>query len=109
MLILTPTQRRALKATSHALKPVVMIGEAGLSATVIKEIGVAITRHELIKIKVMNDDRELREAMLQEMCTVLAAAPVQHIGKTLTIYRPNAEKAKVVNKPLPNKRAAQNR
>ncbi len=86
-----------------------MIGEAGLSATVIKEIGVAITRHELIKIKVMNDGRNLREAMMQEMCTVLNAAPVQHIGKTLAIYRPNAEKAEAVKKALPNKRAAQNR
>jgi len=109
MLTLTPTQRRALKATAHALKPVVMIGEAGLSASVIKEIGVALTSHELIKIKVMNDDRELREAMLQEMCTALNAAPVQHIGKTLTIYRPNADKANAAQKPIPNKRAAQNR
>ncbi len=109
MLTLTPTQRRALKASSHALKPVVMIGEAGLSASVTKEIGVALTSHELIKIKVMNNDRELREAMMQEMCTALNAAPVQHIGKTLTIYRPNADKANVAQKAIPNKRAAQNR
>lgn len=91
MLTITPTQRRALKALAHALSPVVMIGEAGLSAGVIKELEQSLKSHELIKVKVFSDARETRETMLEEICQQLAAAPVQHIGKILVIYRPKPE------------------
>ena len=88
MLNLTIAQRLALKGRAHALKPVVMIGNAGLSPAVLDEIDRSLKSHDLLKIKVMSDDREAREAMLQEICTVLQAGPVQHIGKTLVVYRP---------------------
>ncbi len=68
-----------------------MIGDAGLSAAVSKEIAAALKAHELIKIKVMNDERAEREAMLQAICETLTAAPVQHIGKTLVVYKRAAE------------------
>lgn len=97
MLTITPTERRALKALAHALSPVVMIGEAGLSAGVIKELEQGLNSHELIKVKVFSDAREARETMLAEICRQLKAAPVQHIGKILVIYRPKpAEEAKPV-------------
>ncbi|MDD2928760.1 MAG: YhbY family RNA-binding protein [Sideroxydans sp.] len=88
MLNLTITQRLALKGRAHALKPVVMIGNAGLSPAVLDEIDRSLKSHDLLKIKVMSDDREARETMLQEICTILKAGPVQHIGKTLVVYRP---------------------
>jgi len=91
MLTLTPTQRRALKAQAHAQKPVVMIGEAGLSPAVLKEIDLALGSHALIKIKVLSDEREQRAEIFQKMCAALNAAPVQHIGKILVIYRPHPE------------------
>lgn len=91
MLTITPTERRALKALAHALSPVVMIGEAGLSAGVIKELEQGLKSHELIKVKVFSDERETRETMLEEICQQLKAAPVQHIGKILVIYRPKPE------------------
>lgn len=91
MLVLTPTDRRALKARAHALKPVVWIGTAGLSETVLHELDQGLKSHELIKVKVASDEWEIRNALLEEICSSLEAAPVQHIGKMLVIYRPEPE------------------
>lgn len=85
---LNPAQQRFLRAQAHHLNPVVMVGDAGLSAAVLKEIGTALKAHELIKIKVMNDERGEREEMLKTICEALKAASVQHIGKTLVVYKP---------------------
>jgi RNA-binding protein len=84
---LNPAQRRYLRAEAHKLNPVVMIGDAGLAEGVLKEIDTSLKAHELIKIKVASDDREEREHMLETICEHLNAAPVQHIGKILVIYR----------------------
>lgn len=94
MLTLTPTQRRVLRAQAHHLQPIIMIGNAGLSAAVKKEIDLALRHHEIIKIKIASDDRQAREQMLTEICDDLAAAPVQKIGKTLIVYRA-AEEPKI--------------
>jgi RNA-binding protein len=87
-------RRPDLKARAHALKPVVWIGAAGLSENVIHELDQGLRSHELIKIKVSSDERETRTAWLNEICNRLGAAPVQHIGKILVIYRPQPEKEK---------------
>lgn len=55
---------------------------------------MAIAAHELIKVRVLGDDRDGREAWFQELCSQLDAAPVQHIGKLLVLYRP-AKKARI--------------
>jgi RNA-binding protein len=91
---LTPEQRKFLKAQAHPLKPVVMIGAQGLTEAVIQEAGRALAAHELIKVRVLGDDREAREAYLAELCAALDAAPVQHIGKLLLLYRP-ADKPRI--------------
>ena len=108
MLTLTVLQRQNLKARAHPLKPTVMIGNAGLTATVLNEIARALKSHELIKIRVMNDDREERDAMLHEICDQLNAAPVQRIGKILVVYQPQEDApekkpAKRKGKPLSKK------
>jgi len=90
MLSLTVSERLALKGRAHALSPTVMIGNAGLTEAVLKEIAASLKIHELIKIKVMAE-RPQREAILAEICTQLNAAPVQHIGKVLVVYQPNPE------------------
>ena len=79
---------------AHSLKPVVMIGAQGLTEAVISEAGRALAAHELIKVRVLGDDRAAREAWLQDICAALDAAPVQHIGKLLLLYKP-AEKPKL--------------
>ena len=90
-LNITPTQRKTLKGDAHDLNPVVMIGNDGLTPAVIKEAKLAISHHGLIKIRVFGDDREARVAIYEELCDKLDAAPVQHIGKLLVIWRPKDE------------------
>lgn len=92
---LNSKQVRFLRSASHDLSPVVMIGNNGLSETVLKEIDASLRAHELIKIKVQGDDRALRLGMLTEICDKLGAAPIQHIGKQLVVYR-RADKPKII-------------
>lgn len=87
MLTLTPAQRRELKARAHHLHPVVIVGDAGLTPAVLREIDINLKSHELIKIRVTGDDRTLRAGLIDEVCKALDAAPVQHIGKMLVIWR----------------------
>ncbi|MEO8992063.1 MAG: ribosome assembly RNA-binding protein YhbY [Nitrosospira sp.] len=92
MLELALARRRALKALAHAIKPIVWIGDVGLSENVINELDQGLKSHELIKVKVAGNERETRNALLREICERLGAAPIQHIGKILVIYRPRPEK-----------------
>jgi len=88
MLTLTATQRRDLRARAHRLHPVVSIGHQGLTTSVLHEIDVNLLAHELIKVRVFDADHEAREAVLARICAELDAAPVQHIGKLLVVWRP---------------------
>ena len=88
MRTLTPAERRAFRAQAHSLHPFVSIGQHGLTPAVLHEIDVNLVAHELIKIRVFNDDRGERETLLAQICGDLDAAPVQHLGKILTIWRP---------------------
>lgn len=94
MIKLTPAERSALRAEAHGLNPVVMIGEAGLTPAVMKEIASSLDAHGLIKVRVFGDEREERIAIYEQICEELEAAPVQHIGKLLVLYRPRKEAEK---------------
>ena len=85
---LTSTQRQYLKSLAHRLRPVVMVGNQGLTAAVLKEIEHSIAAHELIKIKTATDDIDTRKAWIDEICKSANARQVQQIGKILVIYRP---------------------
>jgi len=104
MLSLTVSERLDLKSRAHALSPTVIIGNAGLTESVLKEIALTLKTHELIKIRVMSGDRALRESMLETICAQLDAAPVQHIGKILVIYKPNPEAHLIEIKKMPRHR-----
>src|SRR3954463_1782763 len=91
---LSVPERKAHRAEAHHLDPVVMIGNDGLTPAVRKETDAALNAHGLIKVRVLGDDREKREAMYQELCDKLGAAPIQHIGKLLVLWRPKPEKVK---------------
>ena len=97
---LSPIERRALKAQAHALDPVVRIGDQGLTPAVILEVERNLKAHGLIKVRASTDDREARESWMHEICLALHAAPVQHIGKMLVIWR---EKPAVVEKEIARK------
>lgn len=89
---LTPAQRKDHRAAAHHLDPVVMIGAEGLTPAVLKETDAALKAHGLIKIRVFSDDRTAREALLVQLADQLDAAPIQHIGKLLVLWRPLPEK-----------------
>ena len=80
---------------AHHLDPVVMIGNDGLTPSVQKEIDAALNSHGLIKVRVFSDDRASREAMFTSLADTLGAAPIQHIGKLLVLWRPMPPKEKV--------------
>lgn len=90
---LTVADRKAKRAEAHHLEPVVMIGAAGLTDAIVKAADAALTAHGLIKVRVLDGEREARAGMLTELSDRLSAAPVQHIGKLLVLWRPQPEKA----------------
>ena len=83
-------QRAELRSQAHALKPVVLVGAEGLTDAVLSEIKVHLGAHQLIKIRVFGDEREERIAIYEQICDTLNAAPIQHIGKLLVIWKPEA-------------------
>jgi len=105
---LTPAERQALKGRAHRLRPVVLVGGDGLTPPVVAEVDRALEAHELIKIRVMGEDRDARERLLGEVCAATGAAPVQHIGRILVIYREQPEKpvpkAPPARRPVPRRK-----
>jgi len=89
---LTPAQRKEKRSDAHHLDPVVLVGGDGLTPNVVKEVDNALNSHGLIKVRVFSDDRAAREGMLAILSDQLSAAPIQHIGKLLVLWRPIPEK-----------------
>lgn len=92
-MTLTTKDKQQFKAKAHSLKPIVFIGQKGLTAEVKKEIDRALTDHELIKVRIRTEDRESRQALLTEICTALHAENIQCIGGIGIIYRKNDDKS----------------
>src|SRR5436190_17361966 len=106
---LLPSFRRELRARAHSLHPVVSIGQHGLTPSVIHEIDVALLAHELVKVRVFGDDRDVRTAMLDQVCKALDCAAIQQIGKLLVLWRarpPSAEEPAPVTRPRKQRPAA---
>ena len=103
-LHLTPAERKAHRAEAHHLDPVVMIGGDGLTPAVLKEADAALTAHGLIKLRVFSDERAARESLLAQLAEQLGAAPVQHIGKLLVLWRPVPPKTEAAE-PDPTRKA----
>jgi putative YhbY family RNA-binding protein len=92
---LTPSQRKEHRAAAHHLAPVVMIGSDGLTPAVQKEVDAALNAHGLIKVRVFSDERTHRETIFSTLAEALGAAPIQHIGKLLVLWRPMPPKDKL--------------
>lgn len=88
-MALIPKIRQQLKAKAHKLSPIVFIGNQGLTDNVNKEIDRALTDHELIKIRIIAEDREARRALYQEIGAAHGAELLQLIGNIGIIYRKN--------------------
>ena len=95
MFALTNPQKRHLKALAHHRKPVVIVGDGGVTPAVMHEILLALDHHELIKIRVNAEDRERREAMIAEICAGSEAVLVQRIGHIATLFRRNSDVPRV--------------
>lgn len=92
---LSQDQKKRLRTIGHQLNPVVTVGDKGLSTTVLEEINRALNDHELIKVKVVTEDREDKKAIIAELITHTGATLVQTIGHIALILRkvdkPNAK------------------
>ena len=84
---LTPAQRKKLKQQAFSLKPVVLLGQKGLTEAVHAEIELALEAHELIKIQLTGASREDRVAYRDVICEKHRATPIAKIGRKLTVYR----------------------
>jgi RNA-binding protein len=86
-----PADKKKLRAEAHSLKPVVMIGQSGLTAAVLAEIELALNSHELIKVKI-RAERDERKQICEKICLDTGAETVQAIGQIAVIYRLNPDK-----------------
>ena len=95
---ITKTQQKFLRSKAHHIKPVLWIGQNGLTENVIAEIETALGHHELIKIKLRVGDRELRNKTIGDICQATHSTQIQSIGNIVSIYRRN-EKQPVIDLP----------
>ena len=96
---LTNQQRRWLKKQSHHLKPVVQLGQAGLSDAVLAEIENALDHHELIKVRVNGGDRDQRAAEVDGIAARTGAKLVQRIGHVAVYFRANPKRREPIRLP----------
>ena len=99
-MTLTESQKKYLRGLGHARKPTIIVGEAGLSTSLLAEYESTLLHHELIKVSVRVGDRKARDTIIEELCSVGSAALIQRVGNMALLYRENPEKKKIV---IPNR------
>ncbi len=98
-MILTASQKKHLRGLGHPLKPVIMVGDAGLSDSLRTEFNSNIEHHELIKVRIRGVDRKTRDTIIAELCELASAQLVTRIGNVALVYRRNDEKP-LIHLPL---------
>ena len=99
-MTLSESQKKFLRGLGHGLKPMLMVGDAGLSDSLLSEFETTLAHHELIKVRVRIGDRQARDAIIDELCTQGSAAVIQRVGNMALLYRQNPDKKKIV---IPNR------
>ncbi len=92
---LSEKQIKFLRGLGHQLKPVIIVGDAGLSESLLKEFSSTIQHHELIKVRVRAGDRETRDSIIRDLCDKETSELVNRIGNVALVYRRNADKPKI--------------
>jgi len=92
---LTEPQKKYLRGLGHPLKPVIMVGDAGLTEALLSEFRSTIEHHELIKVRVRSGDRKVRDTIIDELCKTGSAQLVTRIGNVALIYERNGEKPRI--------------
>jgi RNA-binding protein len=95
-VVLTSAQNRFLRGQAHGLKAVLQTGGKGLTDAFFAELEEVLERHELIKVKLVAEDRQARDAMIQQVAQRMDAAVVQRIGHVVVLYRPGRDKRNIV-------------
>ena len=95
-MTLSESQKKYLRGRGHDLKPVITVGDAGLSASLMAEYESTIAHHELIKVRVRSGDRSVRNAIIDEICASGSAELIQRVGNVALIYRENADEKKII-------------
>lgn len=96
---LSNNQKKYLRGIAHGLNPMIIVGANGITESLMAELDGTLTQHELLKIKLANDDREERKEMVETILAETGALLVQTVGKMCVIYRQNEE----TELPLPRK------
>ena len=92
---LSTSQKRYLRGLAHALSPIVMVGNKGITPSLIKEFGSALDQHELVKVKIGGDDRAARAQQIDALAEQASAEVVQRIGHVASYFRRNREDPKI--------------
>lgn len=93
---LSEKQRKHLRGLAHGRDPIVLIGQSGLSAGVIRELDTALSAHELVKVRARVGDRQERDGILDQLAAKTGSALVQRIGNVGVFYRPHPERPKII-------------
>ncbi len=93
---LTAAQTRFLRGQAHDLKALLQIGNKGVTPAFVAELDAVLEQHELVKVKVVGEDRDARDAMIGDLADKTSAALVQRIGHTAVLYRPSKERRHIV-------------
>ncbi|MBV6850203.1 ribosome assembly RNA-binding protein YhbY [Xanthomonas euvesicatoria] len=95
-IVLTSAQNRFLRGQAHDLKALLQTGGKGVTPAFLAELEEVLERHELVKVKVVSEDRETRDALIAELIEQTGSALVQRIGHVAILYRPSKEKRQIV-------------
>jgi RNA-binding protein len=102
---LSESQKKYLRGLGHQLKPLIMVGDAGLSESLLAEFESTLDHHELIKVRVRVGDRDARNTIIERLCADSGASLVQRIGNIALLYRPNLKKKRERRIQLPPRQA----
>ena len=94
-MALSPSQRRYLRSLAHDLHPVILLGAKGATTAVVKELDLALSHHELVKVKLSGGDKDEREAQIDVLLQGTAAENVQQIGRVAVLFRRNEDEPKL--------------
>jgi RNA-binding protein len=92
---ISPSQRRYLRSLAHDLAPVILLGAKGATPAVVKELDLALSHHELVKVKLSGGDKDEREAQIAFLTEGTGAERVQQIGHIVVLFRRNADDPKL--------------
>ena len=92
--VLDGAQRRHLRGLAHPLKPIIFVGEGGLSDALIRALDEALTSHELVKVRLRQppDKKAVAAALAEGSGSVVCGV----VGHTVVLYRPNPEDPKII-------------